>query len=81
MMQEEPVEVAQRKCWHCRREVGILWDPDLNRNYCPACDYTQPARRHPNTQLQRAAWTRLRHRYLDLEGVGLDEQRGRKTDV
>jgi hypothetical protein len=71
-----PPYLGHHRCWVCHRDTPILWDSGLDRAYCPLCGYTQPPRRNPNTSLQRGAWTRLRHRYYFLEGVGLDEQRG-----
>lgn len=73
---QEPTILGHRTCWFCHRATHILWDSHQDRAYCPLCLYTQPARRHPNTQLQRLAWTHLRVRYAKLEGVSLDEQRG-----
>lgn len=76
-MSPEPLILGHRRCWHCRRQTPILWDPGANRAFCPLCEYTQPPRRSPVTLAQRLDWTRLRHRYHLHEGVGLDEQRGR----
>ena len=75
-----PLVLGHRRCWYCGRNTPILWDAALDRAYCPLCEYTQPPRRAPVTREERRAWTRLRHRYFFREGVGLDEQRGRKPD-
>lgn len=76
MTEPEPLLLGTRKCWHCHRVTPILWDARMNRAYCPHCLWTQPERRHPNTQLQRLAWTRLRTIYKEGEGVSIDQQRG-----
>lgn len=77
----DPLPLGTRTCWRCHTRTVILWDQRLDRAYCPVCQFTQPPRRHPNTQLQRLAWTQLRAKYQELEGVTVDEQRGIRKDV
>lgn len=74
--QPAPQPVGERRCWHCLKNAMMLFDPRLNRTYCPRCDFTQPPRGKPNGGALLLRWRLMAAKYEELEGVTIEQQRG-----